>query len=210
MNACAPNQQRVLVMAPEASIRLLIANVLSSERPETVGELASRVLASGRIEEDDFVGVLKSMIAEEELILGPPSYEIETFLDYLFSFGVSMWFWVALALTAISLVVVTLAPDALPLNVIRLLVGSVFILSVPGYSLTRLLFPETLELKSIERYALAVGLSIALVMLTGLGLNFTPLGIRLFPIIVSLTVFTALFSIGGAFRQYLSVRAHPA
>jgi len=197
-------------MAPEASIRLLIANVLSSERPETVGELASRVLASGRIEEDDFVGVLKSMIAEEELILGPPSYEIETFLDYLFSFGVSMWFWVALALTAISLVVVTLAPDALPLNVIRLLVGSVFILSVPGYSLTRLLFPETLELKSIERYALAVGLSIALVMLTGLGLNFTPLGIRLFPIIVSLTVFTALFSIGGAFRQYLSVRAHPA
>jgi len=210
MNAYAPNQQRVPLMAPEASIRILIANVLSSEHPETVGELASRVLASGRIEEDDFVGVLKSMIAEEELILGPPSYEIETFLDYLFSFGVSMWFWVALALTAISLVVVTLAPDALPLNVIRLLVGSVFILSVPGYSLTQLFFPETLELKSIERYVLAVGLSIALVMLTGLGLNFTPLGIRLFPIIISLSVFTALFSIGGAFRQYLSVRAHAA
>jgi len=41
----------------------------------------------------------------------------------------------------------------------------------------------------IERVALSFGLSIAIVPLIGLGLNFTPWGIRLVPIMVSLSVF---------------------
>ncbi|ELZ50457.1 hypothetical protein C464_02615 [Halorubrum coriense DSM 10284] len=42
----------------------------------------------------------------------------------------------------------------------------------------------------IERVALSFGLSIAIVPLIGLGLNFTPWGIRLAPIALSVTVFT--------------------
>jgi len=49
--------------------------------------------------------------------------------------------------------------------------------------------------------ALSFGLSIAIVPLIGLGLNYTPWGIRLTPILVSLTVFNVLFGIAAIYRR---------
>lgn len=50
--------------------------------------------------------------------------------------------------------------------------------------------PRDDDLDGIERAALSFGLSIAVVPLIGLGLNYTPWGIRLVPVVVSLSVFT--------------------
>ncbi len=72
----------------------------------------------------------------------------------------------------------------------RIALGLVFILSAPGYVLVAVLFPKTSDLDWIERLALSVGLSIALVALIGLGLNFTPWGIFVEPVLVSLLLFT--------------------
>jgi uncharacterized membrane protein len=51
------------------------------------------------------------------------------------------------------------------------------------------LFPKKGSLGGVERVALSFGLSIAVVPLIGLVLNFTPWGIRLYPILISLAVF---------------------
>ena len=69
------------------------------------------------------------------------------------------------------------------------LLGFIFILFAPGYVLTAALFPGDLDLGWIERLALTVGLSISLVALIGLGLNFTSLGILLEPVLVALLLF---------------------
>ena len=53
----------------------------------------------------------------------------------------------------------------------------------------------------IERVALSVGLSIAVVPLLGLGLNFTPWGIRLLPILVAVGGFVLLASVVAAYRR---------
>ncbi|PKK85271.1 MAG: hypothetical protein CVT48_06175, partial [Thermoplasmata archaeon HGW-Thermoplasmata-1] len=53
---------------------------------------------------------------------------------------------------------------------------------------------------TIERIALSFGLSIAVVPLIGLMLNYTPWGIRLTPILVSLLIFNALMVAIGLFR----------
>jgi uncharacterized membrane protein len=63
------------------------------------------------------------------------------------------------------------------------------VLFLPGYSLIVVLFPEKSGLKGIERAALSFGLSIAVVPLIGLSLNYSPWGIKLLPILVSLSVF---------------------
>src|SRR5660397_178940 len=78
-----------------------------------------------------------------------------------------------------------------PLNkmILRTLLGIPFILFMPGYTLIAALFPGKDDLDSIERIALSFGLSIAIVPLIGLGLNFTPFGIRLIPILFSISVF---------------------
>ena len=94
-----------------------------------------------------------------------------------------------------------------PLNEtpVRVLLGLLLVLFLPGYSLIAALFPGKDDLDGIERIALSFGLSIAVVPLLGLALNYTPFGIRLVPILVVLSVFTvSLAVIAGVRRQGLS------
>jgi uncharacterized membrane protein len=74
-------------------------------------------------------------------------------------------------------------------TVLRTVLGLPVVLFLPGYALIAALFPRKNDLDAIERIALSFGLSIAVVPLIGLALNFTPWGIRLMPIIISLTLF---------------------
>lgn len=76
-----------------------------------------------------------------------------------------------------------------------------FVLFFPGYVFITALFPNRKELDNLERLALSFGLSIAIVPLIGLGLNYTPWGIRLIPILVSLTIFNIAFSIIAIYRR---------
>ena len=77
---------------------------------------------------------------------------------------------------------------------VRVILGLLFILFLPGYSLVAALFPKKNDLWGIERVALSFGLSKAVSPLIGLLLNYTPFGIRLTPILLSLSVFTILMS----------------
>lgn len=73
---------------------------------------------------------------------------------------------------------------------LRIVLGLCFVLFLPGYALVCALFPKKDELDGLERIALSFGLSIAIVPLTGLVLNFTPFGIRLVPVLLCLAVLT--------------------
>lgn len=79
-----------------------------------------------------------------------------------------------------------------PLNktFVRTILGIILVLFIPGYTLIAALFPKWGDLDGIERAALSFGLSIAVTPLIGLALNYTPWGIRLDPILISLTIFT--------------------
>src|SRR5699024_9247473 len=57
------------------------------------------------------------------------------------------------------------------------------------------------SIDGIERVALSFGLSIAITPLIGLVLNFTPFGIRLVPIVLSIGGFTLLATIAAAVRR---------
>ncbi|MGB9131688.1 MAG: DUF1616 domain-containing protein [Methanosarcina sp.] len=75
---------------------------------------------------------------------------------------------------------------------IRTALGLPMVLFLPGYALIAMLFPEKGGLEWMERIALSVGISIAVVPLIGLALSFSPWGIREIPLLVSLSVFTLL------------------
>lgn len=90
-----------------------------------------------------------------------------------------------------------------PLNTtpIRTILGIPVILFLPGYALIAALFPGKKDLDGIERIALSFGLSIAVVPLIGLVLNFTPFGIRLFPVLISISVFTLIMCLITYYRR---------
>src|SRR3990167_4189082 len=86
-------------------------------------------------------------------------------------------------------------------SIIRTILGLPMVLFIPGYVLITALFPKKDDLDSIERIALSFGLSIATVPLIGLGLNFTPFGIRLIPILISLTIYSISLIIVTEYRR---------
>ena len=86
---------------------------------------------------------------------------------------------------------------------LRILFGVAMVLFIPGYALIAALFPGRGDLDGIERIALSFGLSIAVVPLIGLALNYTPWGIRLDPILVSLTLFTFAMILTAWYRRLL-------
>ncbi|WP_254861463.1 DUF1616 domain-containing protein [Halovivax gelatinilyticus] len=114
---------------------------------------------------------------------------------------------------------------------LRIPLGLSFVLFVPGYAFIAALFPEAGEsptgeseddaeesdeddaawlggglgrsgIDGIERVALSFGLSIAIVPLIGLALNFTPWGIRLVPIMVAVSGFTVVAAVVATVRRW--------
>ena len=64
---------------------------------------------------------------------------------------------------------------------LRGLVSIVYLLVIPGYFFSTFLFPYDEEIDNIERLALGLGLSLAIIIISGLLLNFTYWGITSFP-----------------------------
>jgi uncharacterized membrane protein len=75
------------------------------------------------------------------------------------------------------------------------------VLFIPGYCFIAALFPKVDDLHLLERIALSFGLSLAIVPFIGFGLNFTPWGIRLDPIVITLTIFTLIMVIIAYIRR---------
>ncbi|RXA19730.1 DUF1616 domain-containing protein [Methanosarcina sp. MSH10X1] len=86
-------------------------------------------------------------------------------------------------------------------TMVRNALGLPFVLFLPGYALIAALFPAKSDLDGIERVALSFGLSLAVVPLIGLGLNYTPWGIRPLPILVSLSTFIIIMCGIAYFRR---------
>ncbi|PXF56444.1 MAG: hypothetical protein C4B59_16880 [Candidatus Methanogaster sp.] len=84
---------------------------------------------------------------------------------------------------------------------VRVVLGLLLVLFLPGYSLVAALFPRSADLDGVERVALSFGLSIAIVPLIGLGLNYTQYGIRLVPVLLGLSVFTILLALAACVRR---------
>jgi len=110
----------------------------------------------------------------------------------------SYWdLFVIIVLSGLLLFSILLVPDFW----LRLIIGLPFLLLFPGYVSVAALFPEKKGPGMIERVALSLGLSIAITSLIGFGLNFTPFGIRLEPILFSITLFNFALSIISFWRR---------
>jgi len=120
---------------------------------------------------------------------------------YLFSLY-SAWYWLLVAALALTLSTIYVLPQVPPWSWLRILMGFVSSLYLPGYAFIEALYPQKTELEELERFALGVGLSLALTPLTGFVLNYTPWGIRLDPIAASLSLLTAALGLAAVYRKY--------
>ena len=122
------------------------------------------------------------------------------------------WYWLTMTIAIITAIVVFSIPDGFsPWIYFRFTLGAIFVIVSPGYSLVKLLFPQGIPVKTstgnlerIDRIALSIGVSLALVPIIGLLLNYSPWGIGLVPIVLSLIAFTATIATAAVIREYLT------
>jgi uncharacterized membrane protein len=83
----------------------------------------------------------------------------------------------------------------------RAILGLPFVLGCPGYTFVVALFPRRGDLGGIDRFGLSLGLSIVIDLLIGLLLNYTPWGIQIMPVLISLLVFVIFTSAIALYRR---------
>lgn len=180
----------------------------------TVRQLAARLREEYGLTEKEAVSEILALQSYGSLRLEEdPLNRPVTISGYLRSFR-SIWYWLTVGLAAATALAVFAIPEGLyPLVYARYVLGSIFILWLPGYSFIKALFPTRVpvptgkrELDGVERIALSAGMSLVLVPLVGLLLNYTPWGIRLTPVTLSLFALTITFATAGLLREQAAGR----
>ena len=178
----------------------------SSSKASLLGRLAGRqVPASALVEEmvrdgykrDEAVRALIELQGEKKLAVeeARPYSSLSSFAWSPYS----LWFWAALGAVAASKALVTVSSGVVLYA--RYVFGSALVLFLPGYALIEALYPKR-ELDELTRFALSIGLSLAIVPLTGLVLNYTPWGIRLLPVTISIAGLTVILLFAAVFRKH--------
>jgi len=187
----------------DSSIKEHVLSVVKNQKPATVGQLVKIVQQKHLLKQQEIMDVLAQLENEGRIhFTKKEPYTKLTLMEYALS-SKAAWFWVTITVAAAtSIAAFTIPEDAFPLVYVRYVLGTVFILWVPGYALVKALFPTKKEMDSIERVALSMGLSLALVPIVGLILNYTSWGIRLTPIILSLLALTLALAAAALMREY--------
>jgi len=137
-------------------------------------------------------------LEREKMVTVQEAKPYATLSSYAWS-PLSLWLWAVVGAVAASLVLVSVTSGVA--LYLRYVFGSVLVLFLPGYALIEALFPKH-ELDGLLRFALSIGLSLAIAPLTGLVLNYTPFGIRLLPVAISLAGLTLVLLCVAVKRKF--------
>ena len=195
--------------ANEDNLDRTILQTIKEQKPETVEQLAALVAQKTALPEQQVVNRILKLQNQGKIKLTQQPAPAPSDLATYITTGHATWYWTSIIIalaTAIS--AFTIPEDLFPLVYIRYALGTIFVLWLPGYTFIKALFPTHVPIKTssedldiIERIALSIGMSLALVPIVGLLLNYTPWGIRLTPIILSLLALTIIFATVALIRE---------
>jgi hypothetical protein len=180
-----------------------VSSYLRRNAGTTVEQLyAALSSATPSLTKADVVDLVWQLVEKGEASVEDVPPPAKSLTEYLRFWERNLSFYLPLSACLATLLVVYLVPSRFPLIALRWVLGSIFVLFLPGYMAVEALFPRGLELDVIERLALSVGLSLALVPIVGLLLNYTPQGIKLDSIMTSLNILTIGLSLIALARRY--------
>jgi hypothetical protein len=185
-----------------------ILQLVKNENPENIEQLLKLAKEKLSLKEDEALKHIVQLINEDKIRLKETFKPTPQSLKPYIRSTEAYWFWTTISLAIATVITVFTVPeDAYPVVYIRYVLGSIFVLWLPGFTLIKALFPSKKEMDTIERAALSIGLSLAIVPIVGLLLNYTPWGIRLTPITISLLALTTTFATTALIREHQTKRS---
>lgn len=191
-------------------LTLTILQITKEKNPTNIGQLVDLTAEMTNLPKQEITEHILHLHNQGKITLKKPAIRIPQKLSDYLKTEEAYWYWAIMILTAATTITVFTIPEEFyPIVYIRYVLGTAFVLWLPGYSFIKALFPTEPPLKTskesldqVERLALSIGMSLALVPLVGLLLNYTPWGIRLTPIVLSLLLLTTVFSTAAIVREH--------
>jgi len=185
----------------EDTLTLTIIQLIEDKKPRNLQQLVNLAKEKVSMPEQKIIEHVLRLQSEGRISLVEQPTRSQKLGPYLKTEKAS-WYWVTIVLIIASAIAVFAIPEnAYPIVYLRHVLGIILVLWLPGYSLMKALFPEK-ELDNIERTALSIGMSLALVPITGLILYYTPWGIETTPVTLSLLALTAIFATAAIIREH--------
>jgi hypothetical protein len=173
-----------------------VLDLVQKEKPESIQQLILLIQQTTGLPTEEITNYLLLLQDADKLsFVEKSSYVPRTLKEYLFSKNAA-WYWLLVALTIISALTSLLVPDdSYPLVYARYFFGLLFVLFLPGYAALRLAFPNGLIKSSSKtvnyiNLVFSVGVSLVVVMIDGLIINYSPWSLTLNAIVFSLLFVT--------------------
>jgi len=182
-----------------------IIEILSNENPKTVTQLIKLVQLKNDMPEQEIVKRVLLLQGQGKIVLKNQLPLSLTLKDYILSVH-AYWYLLIVVAAAVTATLTLANLERTPIigGIIlyaRYLLASVFVLFLPGYSFIKVLFPVK-EIDNVERIALSIGMSLAIVATNALILNYTPGGISTTPTTLSLLGLTLTLSTVAVVREH--------
>ena len=183
----------------QLSLSETVLKVAREHRPKTVRELVK--IAQNRKEglsEIQVLAAVRDLAETDRLGLLPPRYS--NFATYLVNFRWSMMLWTAVALLSVY-VVLHFSFTSFPWTLLQIPPAIALVFFFPGRNLLRILLGNP-SLSGMERHILSFAISIVLVLLGGLAMNFSGIGLQSGSAVVLVVTLNLLLAIAASFREY--------
>jgi hypothetical protein len=188
--------------------------IIGEKNPQNVQEIVAFVQKRGLWSDKDVIAAIMKLQAESRIRLDNPSLFVPLNFSFYISRNKTLWYWATIAISLLTLVFAFLISEGFyPWSYIRNVLGLIYVLWLPGYTFVRAFFPVNVpktetstNLMRVDRIALSIIMSMALVALIGLVLNFTPWGIHIITIMLSLLVFSLVFATAAVVREYSFIK----
>ena len=203
-------RQDVITDQTASHINAYILEVTQNMKPFNVYELIDLVQHKFPFSKDEITEIILQLESQNKIYFNNKTCQVSLSLKkYIFSSSV-IWYWLTLVLASLATITVFIIPQSVyPFTYLRYLVGAVFVGFLPGFAFLKILYPSKMywgmfpkNACTLEQMVLSIGLSIALVALAGLVLNFTPFGIGLMPLTLTILVLIVIFASVGIIRSY--------
>ena len=188
----------------------VIIKIEKQQKPRSISQLIEFVQEKTNLSEKEIFNLINQLEAEDKIHFKKKRERMFASIGtYIFAVE-SAWYWIIITMAiATTISVFAIPQDRYPLSYVRNVLGFIFVLFLPGYAVIKAFFPVKIPIKTssksldtIERVILSIGMSIVLAPIIGLILYFTPLGIGLTPITLSLLALTIFFATAAVLREY--------
>ena len=201
-------------------IRKIIIDIVDKQKPETAKQLIDLIQGRYDVPHEKTINLLLELENEGQLHFTERKViRANSGIAYMLSQRM-LWYWTTVVVAIVTTIAVfTISDSNYPMVYLRLVLGISFVLFLPGYASIKLLFPTNLpknipfltkdpkdsrneNIDTMEMVTLSTFLSLVITTIVGLVLNYSPWGIRLAPITLSLLALTVAFATVAMVRNY--------